>query len=111
MIQFLALEIAIPLGLVALLHFRIGKDPQPSPIDENKGKGIWGTLIIWALSVIVLTIIIFSDFADKVMDAETPSILLQFILITAVPYILVPVLYLFREENWLLIDRGIQEAR
>jgi membrane protease YdiL (CAAX protease family) len=108
MIQFLALEIALSLGLVALLHFKIGKYPQPLPVERNKWKGIWETLIIWVLSVIVITMIIFSGFAENVVDAETPGILLQFILITAVPYILVPVLYLGLVKKWTLKDFGFR---
>jgi membrane protease YdiL (CAAX protease family) len=107
-ILFLALEIALPLGLVALIHFKIGKYPQALPLEENKWRGIWETLIIWLLSVIVITVIVFSGFAEKVVDAETPSILLQFIFITAVPYILVPVLYLGLVKKWTLKDFGFR---
>ncbi len=67
-IQFLAIQIAIPLGLVALLHFKIGKYPQPLPIEENKRKGIWETLILLALSVIVTIMIIFSGFIEKMAE-------------------------------------------
>ncbi len=107
-IQFLAFEIAIPLGIVALLHFKMSKYPEPLPLEENKRKGIWETLIIWALSVIVLTVIIFSDFAERMAD-PTPGILLLFILITAVPYILVPVLYLRLVKKWTLKDFGVRK--
>ncbi len=107
-IQFLALEIAIPLGIVALLHFKMSKYPEPLPLEENKRKGIWETLIIWALSVIVLTVIIFSDFAERMAD-PTLGILLLFILITAVPYILIPVLYLRLVKKWTLKDFGFRK--
>ena len=108
-IQFLAIEIALPLGIVALLHFKIGNYPQPLPLEGNRLKGIWGTLVIWALLVIVsTTMIIFSDFAEKMAD-PTPGILLQFILITAVPYILVPVLYLRFVKKWTLKDFGFRK--
>jgi membrane protease YdiL (CAAX protease family) len=107
-IQFLALEIALPLGIVALLHFKMSKYPEPLPLEENKRKGIWETLIIWALSVIVLTVIIFSDFAERMAD-PTPGILLLFILITAVPYILIPVLYLRLVKKWTLKDFGFRK--
>jgi len=105
-IQFLGIEIALPLAIVALLHFKIGKYPKPLPLEENKWKGIWETLIIWALLVIVSTIMIFlPNFIEKMSD-PTPGILLQFILITALPYILVPVLYLRLIKKWELKDFG-----
>ena len=105
-IQFLAIEIALPLAIVALLHFKIGKYPKPLPLEENKWKGIWETLIIWALLVIVSTImILFPNFTEKMSD-PTPGILLQFILITALPYILIPVLYLRLIKKWELKDFG-----
>ena len=107
-IQILALQIGLPLGFVALLHFIIGKYPQPLPIEENKWKGIWETLIIWALSVIIVTMIIFSGLAEKIGGTETPGILIQFILITAVPYILVPVSYLTLVKKWALKDFGFR---
>ena len=77
-IQFLIMEIALPLGIVALMHFKLGKYPQPLPLEKNKRKGIWETLIIWVLPVIVITMIALSDFVEKMAD-PTPSILLQFI--------------------------------
>ena len=108
MIPFLALQIALPIVLVALLHFKIGKYPQQSYVEEDKQNGIWETLLIWLLSVVVMTIIIISDFAEKVVNAETPSVLLQFVLLTSVPYILVPVLYLGLEKKWTLRDFGFR---
>jgi membrane protease YdiL (CAAX protease family) len=107
-IQFLALDIALPLGIVALLHFKLGKYPQPLPLEGNKLKGIWETLLIWILSFIVLTAIVFSSLAEKMAD-PTPGILLQFILITAVPYILIPVLYLRLVKKWTLQDFGFRK--
>ncbi len=106
-IQFLALEIALPLGIVALIHFKLSKYPEPLPLEGSKLKGIWEALIIWALSVIVLTVIVFSDLAEKMAD-PTPATLLQFILITAVPYILIPVLYLRLVKKWTLQDFGFR---
>ena len=107
-IQFLAIEIAIPLAIVALLHFKIGKYPKPLPLEENKRKGILETLVFWVLSFIVLTVLIFSGFAEKMAD-PTPDVLLQFILITAVPYILIPVLYLRLINKWTLRDFGFRK--
>jgi membrane protease YdiL (CAAX protease family) len=107
--QFLAIEIAIPLGIVALLHFKMSKYPKPLPLEDNKQKGIVETLVIWALLVIVTTAMIFVlDFAEKMAD-PTPSILLQFVLITAIPYILIPVLYLRLVKKWTLEDFGFRK--
>ena len=107
-IQFLLIENAFPLGMVALLHFKIGNYPQPLPLEGNKRKGIWETLIIWALLITVINMIIFSDLAEK-MANPTPGTLLQFILITAVPYILIPVLYLRLVKKWTLQDFGFRK--
>lgn len=107
-IQFLAIENAIPLGMVALLHFKIGNYPQPLPLEGNKRKGIWETLIIWALLITVINMIVFSDFAEK-MANPTPGILLQFILITGVPYLLIPVLYFSLVKKWTLKDFGFRK--
>ncbi len=107
-IQFLAIEIVIPLGIVTLLHFKIGNYPQHLPLEGNKRKGIWETLIILALPVIVTTMMIFSDFTEEMAD-PTPGILLQFILITAVPYILVPVSYLRFVKKWTPKDLGFRK--
>jgi membrane protease YdiL (CAAX protease family) len=48
------------------------------------------------------------DFAEKMAD-PTPSILLQFVLITAIPYILIPVLYLRLVKKWTLEDFGFRK--
>jgi membrane protease YdiL (CAAX protease family) len=106
-IQFLALEIVIPLGIVALMHFVIGKYPDPLPLEENKRKGILETLIFWALVIIFIIAIIISGFAEKMAD-PTASVLLQFILIMAIPYVLIPVLYLKLVKKWTLRDFGFR---
>lgn len=107
-IQFLAIEIVIPLGFVALMHFKLSSYPQPLPLEENKRKGIWETLIIWALLVIVTTAIIISGFVG-INTEPTPSIMLQLILITAAPYVLIPVLYLRKVKKWTLQDFGFRK--
>ena len=38
-IQFLLLEIALPLGIVTLLHFKIGTYPQSLSPEGNKRQG------------------------------------------------------------------------
>ncbi len=65
-IQFLLLEIALPLGIVALLHFKIGTYPQSLSLEGNKRQGIWEVLIFWALLMIVSTgMIALLGFAEK----------------------------------------------
>jgi membrane protease YdiL (CAAX protease family) len=87
----------------------MSKYPKPLPLEGNKQKGILETLVIWALLVIVSTAMIFVlDFAEKMAD-PTPSILLQFVLITAIPYILIPVLYLRLVKKWTLEDFGFRK--
>jgi uncharacterized protein len=107
-IQFLVLEVALPMGIVALMHFKLGKYPHPLPLEENRRKGLWEALIIWLLPVIVLTMIALSSFVEKMAD-PTPSILLQFVLITAIPYILIPVWYLKFLKGWMLQDFGFRK--
>jgi len=106
-IQFLLLEIAIPLGLVALMHFRFVKYPDPPPPEENRRRGYLETLILWALVVLFTVAVIFSGFVEKMAD-PTPGVLLQFILIMAVPYIVIPVSYLRLVRKWTLRDFGFR---
>lgn len=105
---FLVMEIGLPLGFVALMHFKLSKYPKPFPLEENKRKGILETLILWALTLIALTVIVFSSFAEKMAD-PTAGTLLQFILITAIPYILIPVWYLRTIKKWTLQDFGFRK--
>lgn len=104
----LIMEIGLPLGFVALMHFKLSKYQKPLTLEENKRKGIWETLILWALSLIVLTVIVFSSLAEKMAD-PTAGTLLQFILITAIPYILIPAWYLRTIKKWTLQDFGFRK--
>ncbi|MFC1787326.1 CPBP family intramembrane glutamic endopeptidase [Halobacteriota archaeon] len=107
-ILFLAMEIALPLGFVALMHYKLGKYPKPLPLEKNKRKGILEALIFLVLSFIVVTILMFTSLFEKMAD-PTPGALLQFILITAIPYILIPVLYLRFVKKWTLKDFGFRK--
>lgn len=107
-ILFLALEIGLPLVLVALLHLKVGIYPEPLRIEGDTNKGLWETLIIWALSVAVVTVIIFTGLGERMLMEQTPGLLIQFILITAVPYVLVPVSYLVLVNSWKLKDFGFR---
>jgi len=106
-IQFLAIEIFIPLGIVALMHFKLAKNPEPLPLEENKRRGIWEALGFWLLTVIVLTVIGFA-FVEKMADPE-PVTLVQIILLAAIPYVLIPVLYLRLVRKWTLRDFGFRK--
>jgi membrane protease YdiL (CAAX protease family) len=107
-VEFLIL-LALQIGIVALFHFRLVEYPEPLPLDENRRRTIWETLIFWALTQIILAAILFSGFADPIIEGDpTPALLLQFISITAVGYILVPVFYLVRVKKWTLRDFGFR---
>jgi len=82
--------------------------PEPLPLEENKRRGIWETLIFWSLVVIVLTAIMFTDFVEKMAD-PTATVLLQLILIAAIPYVLIPVLYLRLVRKWTVQDFGFRK--
>jgi membrane protease YdiL (CAAX protease family) len=109
-LQFLILELGIPLGLVLLFHFKIGKYPTPLPVSEDRKKEILETLVIWAIPVIFLNIIIFSSFAER-LAASTPGALGLFVLMTMVPYIAIPVSYLVFIKKWTAKDFGFSKPR
>jgi hypothetical protein len=48
-IQFLVLEVALPLGIVALMHFKLGQYPHPFPLEENKRKDIYESELFYRL--------------------------------------------------------------
>jgi membrane protease YdiL (CAAX protease family) len=106
-LQLVAFEIALPLGFVALFHFILSKYPEPLPIEQNKQRGIWESLILWALVNIVFSAIILSGFVGETTE-RTPALMLQIILITAVPFALIPGLYLRLVKNWTLSDFGFR---
>ncbi|MFC2154760.1 hypothetical protein ACFLRC_04700, partial [Candidatus Altiarchaeota archaeon] len=101
------MEIGLPLGFVALMHYKLGKYPQSLPSEGDKQKVIWETLILWALLTIVFAVIIFSGFVGK-GEKPTPSVMLQLILFTAPFYVLIPVAYLALVKKWTLRDFGLR---
>jgi membrane protease YdiL (CAAX protease family) len=107
-IQLLLLEIVIPLGVVVLIHFRFIDYPEPLPLEENRRRGYLETFVLLALAVLFIIAIIFSDLVEKMAD-PTPIVLLQFILVMAIPYVLIPVLYLKLVRKWTLRDFGFRK--
>jgi len=107
-LQLLVLDIVIPLAIVALMHFKLGKYPEPLPLEENKRKGVLETLMFWVLIVIFTIAIILLGFGEKMAD-PTPTVLLQLILILAIPYVLIPVLYLRLVKKWTVQDFGFRK--
>ena len=92
-LKLLMLNVGFPLGVAALLHFKLDKYPKPLPLSKDRKREIWETLVIWVIPTITITFIIFSSFAEQ-MENPTPKTLITFSLITMVPYLVIPVLYL-----------------
>jgi len=104
---FLAMEIALPLGFVALMHYKLSKYPKPLPLEKDKRKVIWETLVLWALVTIVFAVIIFSGFVGETTE-RTPAVMLQLILLTAPVFFIVPLLYMRLVKKWNSKDLGFR---
>ncbi|MBA7470585.1 hypothetical protein ES707_05872 [subsurface metagenome] len=109
-LKLLMLNVGFPLGVAALLHFKLDKYPKPLPLSKDRKREIWETLVIWVIPTITITFIIFSSFAEQ-MENPTPKTLITFSLITMVPYLVIPVLYLKLVKKWTLKDFGFSKPR
>jgi len=99
-------------GLVAflLLHFVIGKYPDPLPLSKNRRREILETLVIWAVMVVATTALIFWVPPDQ-LAAPTPRFVATALLVLFVPYPLLPVLFVLRVNKWTAKDLGFAMPR
>ncbi len=106
-LEFLAYKLAFPLGVVALFHFVLNKYPDPLPRDENSKKGIRESILICVIFAVFLLGVVFSPLLEG-MANPTPLTLITFIAIMALPYIVIPVLYIRSKYKWSLRDYGFR---
>jgi len=98
------------LGFFLLLHFVIGKYPAPLPLSKNRRREILETLVIWAILVVVITILIFLT-PESELAAPTPRLEVTAILVTLLPYLVIPLFYALRVSRWTAKDLGFSMPR
>lgn len=104
-VQYLAINIIAPLGLIALLHFKIGRYPLPVLLGEDKRQAVIEVLVFFALSAIFVAVLMAAGWLEK-MQAPTAETLVQFVLMAVFPYVLIPALYMKLVHKWTLKDFG-----
>lgn len=107
-LQLVTLEIVFPLLIVLFMHFKLGKYPKAVSHEKSRRRVVLETLVFWFLLMIVLTLIVSSSFVEKMLGEPNAGVLALFILMTAVPYILIPVTYLKFVKGWTLSDFGLR---
>ena len=102
----------IPIGIVAvlLLHFLMGKYPDPRPLSKDRKRAILETLAVWAAAFIVVNIFMFSLSPSDLADPG-PRLLRNRILVGMPFELAVPLLYLVLVKKWTAKDLGFSKPR
>ena len=69
-------DLLIIIAMVLLLHFVIGKYPEPLPRSENPRREVWEALGLWGLLVFVTTVTVFIVPAEEFTD---PTVRVSFL--------------------------------
>ena len=98
-------RLVIPLIIFFSVHRWIGKYPSPLPLSKSPKREILETVALWVFSVVVTTIFLLSRTPSEM---ASPSIALWGLmsLVTLVPYIVGPLLFVILVNKWNMRDMG-----
>ncbi|MBA7480140.1 hypothetical protein ES707_15586 [subsurface metagenome] len=103
-------ELLLIIVVLLLLHFVIGKYPEPLPRSENPRREIWETLGLWGLIVLATTIAVFVTPLELIIDKTVVSELLGNLALFPF-WVLIPLLYVTRVNKWTAKDMGFTKPR
>jgi membrane protease YdiL (CAAX protease family) len=103
-------DLLIIIATVLLLHFVIGKYPEPLPRSENPKKEVWEAIGFTALVSIAVTVLLLIV-PEEALINKTPR--WEFLGSLALsPFIFViPLLYVLRVDKWTSKDLGFTKPR
>jgi len=102
--------LVVQIVIVLLLHFVIGKYPEPLPPSENRSREIIETLVMWALAFVAITIFLITLSAEELAN-PTPGLAVQRILV-GIPFeLVVPLLFVLLVNKWTARDLGFSWPR
>ncbi len=103
-------DLLIIIVIVLLLHFVIGKYPEPLPRSENPKKEIWQALGLWGLLVLITTGAVF---LIPVEEFTAPTVKVTFLgnLALSPFWVIIPVIFVLRVNKWTVKDLGFAKPR
>lgn len=101
----LSMNILLPLAIVAVMHFWIGSYPEPFPKSSNKRREINEVLILFVLATVVSSGFVFLQSPDA-LETPTEGLIVNFIAVTALPFLIIPLVYVVYRQKWTLRDLG-----
>ena len=103
-------DLLIIIAIVLLLHFVIGKYPEPLPRSENPRREVWEALGLWGLLVFVTTVTVFIVPVEEFTD---PTVRVTFLgnLALSPFWVIIPVVFVLRVNKWIGKDLGFAKPR
>ena len=108
--EYLIFEVGIPLGVLLLLHFVIGKYPAPLPESKDRRREILEALVLWAILAIVFVIQVLLT-PESALAAPTPKDTVTGLLVQLLPFVVIPLLYVLLVNKWTAKDLGFTMPR
>jgi membrane protease YdiL (CAAX protease family) len=97
--------LVVQIAIVLLLHFVIGKYPEPLPPSEDRSREIIETLVMWAVAFVAVTLFLMTLSAETLAN-PAPRVVVQRILV-GIPFeLVVPLLFVVFVKKWTAGDLG-----
>jgi len=103
-------ELLLLLAVVVILHFVMGKYPEPLPPSKNPKKEVWEAIGFSALVSIAVTVLLYIIPAEEIINKSLRTEFLGSLALS--PFIFViPLLYVLRVDKWTSKDLGFTKPR
>lgn len=101
------MEFVVPLVVIAVMHFWLGRYPEPYPKSKNKRREIAEVLGLWLLVFVAMVAFMVSLPVDALKGIPSNSLLLSNIAYMIFPLVIVPLFYVVYVQKWNRFDLGI----
>lgn len=104
--EFIIMNVVIPFGIIAVMHFWVGRYPEPYQKSNNKKREIIEILGLWLFVFVMLSVFTASVPLEAYSKMPSNSILLNNIAYMIIPLVIAPLLYVIFVQKWNRFDLG-----
>ena len=103
-------DLILVVGLLALLHFALGKYPRPLPASKDRRRELLEVLVLWALLVFATTIALFVIPEGEIVNPSFGGQLIGNLLLSPF-WVVIPLYLVLRVSGWTWRELGFRAPR